>query len=42
MLTVTIQCGSPEHLEQFLKMGVDVGTARTLDNLVAHVAARRA
>ena len=38
LMTVTIRCASPEHLEQFVKMGVDVGTARTLDNLVAHVA----
>jgi uncharacterized protein YndB with AHSA1/START domain len=38
LMTVTIQCSSAEHLEQFLRIGVDVGTARTLDNLVAHVA----
>lgn len=38
-MTVTIKCASPEHLEQFVRMGVDVGTSRTLDNLVAHVAA---
>ncbi len=36
-MTVTIRCASDEHLEQFVKLGVDVGTARTLDNLVAHV-----
>jgi uncharacterized protein YndB with AHSA1/START domain len=41
LMTVTIQCASPEHLEQFIRMGVDVGTARTLDNLVAHVARMR-
>jgi uncharacterized protein YndB with AHSA1/START domain len=34
-MTVEIECGSAEHLEQFLKMGVDVGTSQTLDNLVA-------
>src|SRR5271163_3947810 len=38
-MTVTIKCASPEHLEQFVRMGVDVGTSRTLANLVAHVAA---
>jgi uncharacterized protein YndB with AHSA1/START domain len=36
-MTVSIRCASAEHLEQFVKLGVDVGTARTLDNLVAHV-----
>jgi uncharacterized protein YndB with AHSA1/START domain len=40
-MTVTIRCASAEHLEQFVKLGVDVGTAKTLDNLVAHVAAHR-
>jgi uncharacterized protein YndB with AHSA1/START domain len=37
LLTVTIKCGSAAQLDQFLKMGIDVGTAQTLDNLVAHV-----
>ena len=36
-LMVTIVCSSAEHLEQYIKMGVDVGTAQTLDNLVAFV-----
>lgn len=36
-MVVEIECASAEHLEQFLKMGVDVGTAQTLDNLVAYV-----
>ena len=36
-LRVTIVCSSGEHLEQYIKMGVDVGTAQTLDNLVAFV-----
>jgi uncharacterized protein YndB with AHSA1/START domain len=36
-LTVTIRCASAEHLEQFVKMGVDAGTNQTLDNLVAYV-----
>jgi uncharacterized protein YndB with AHSA1/START domain len=34
-MTVEIECRSPEHLEQYLKMGVDVGTSQTLDNLGA-------
>jgi uncharacterized protein YndB with AHSA1/START domain len=40
-MTVTIRCASAEHLETFVKLGVDEGTARTLDNLVAYVAAHR-
>ena len=36
-LTVRIECGSATHLEQYLKMGIDAGTAKTLDNLVAYV-----
>jgi len=36
-LTVTIRCASAEHLEQFVKLGVDAGTDRTLDNLVAYL-----
>lgn len=40
-MTVTIRCGSAEHLEQFVKLGVDAGTDKTLDNLVAYLAARR-
>jgi uncharacterized protein YndB with AHSA1/START domain len=39
-LTVEIQCRSPEHLDAFLKSGVDVGTSRTLDNLVAYLSKR--
>jgi uncharacterized protein YndB with AHSA1/START domain len=39
-MTVEIQCGSAEELEQFLRMGIDKGTARTLDNLVNYIAAR--
>ena len=41
-MRVTIRCASAEHLAQFLQHGVDVGTAQTLDNLVAHVTAARA
>jgi uncharacterized protein YndB with AHSA1/START domain len=36
-MTVAIECRSAEHLEQYLAMGVDVGTAQTLDNLVEYV-----
>jgi uncharacterized protein YndB with AHSA1/START domain len=36
-MTVEIECGSDEQLDQFLKMGVDHGTSQTLDNLVAYV-----
>jgi uncharacterized protein YndB with AHSA1/START domain len=32
-LMVTIACTSAEHLEMFLKLGVDTGTSRTLGNL---------
>ena len=39
-LSVEIQCSSGEHLQQFLKAGVDEGTSRTLDNLVGYVSAR--
>ncbi len=41
-MTVTIRCASAEHLEQLVKLGVDAGTDRTLDNLVAHVAKKAA
>jgi uncharacterized protein YndB with AHSA1/START domain len=41
-MTVEIECRSAEHLDQYLKMGVDVGTARTLDNLVAYAQRRLA
>lgn len=37
-MRVSIRCASPEHLEQFLKVGVREGTDRTLDNLVAYLA----
>jgi uncharacterized protein YndB with AHSA1/START domain len=39
-MMVEIECRSAEQLDQFLKIGVDVGTSQTLDNLVAY--ARRA
>lgn len=37
LMTVSIRCASAEHLAMYLQLGVDTGTARTLDNLVAHV-----
>jgi uncharacterized protein YndB with AHSA1/START domain len=36
-LSVEIQCRSSEHLRQFLQAGIDEGTSRTLDNLVAYI-----
>jgi uncharacterized protein YndB with AHSA1/START domain len=41
-MTVTIRCGSKEHLEQFVKLGVAVNTDRTFDNLVAHMSKKAA
>ena len=38
-LTVKIECGSAAKLEQYLTMGIDTGTAKTLDNLAAYVSA---
>ena len=34
-MVVEIICSSPEHLQQFVQMGVAAGTSQTLDNLVA-------
>jgi uncharacterized protein YndB with AHSA1/START domain len=39
-MTVEIECRSEEQLDQFLKMGVNVGTDQTLDNLVAYMRSR--
>jgi uncharacterized protein YndB with AHSA1/START domain len=36
-MTVEIVCGSPDHLAQFVGMGVAAGTSQTLDNLVGFV-----
>jgi uncharacterized protein YndB with AHSA1/START domain len=36
-MTVTIRCASAEHLETFVRLGVDRGTDQTLDNLVAYL-----
>lgn len=41
-MKVEIECRSAEQLDQFLKMGVDVGTSQTLDNLVAYARSRSA
>jgi nicotinate-nucleotide pyrophosphorylase len=41
-MTVEIECRSAEQLDQYLKMGVDVGTSQTLDNLVAYARSRSA
>ncbi len=38
-LTVRIECGSADMLDQYLRMNVDTGTAKTLDNLVEYVGA---
>lgn len=38
-LTVRIECGSADNLEQFLKIGIADGTAKTLDNLADYIAA---
>ena len=37
LMRVTMRCASAEHLEQFVMMGIDENTGRTLDNLVARV-----
>jgi uncharacterized protein YndB with AHSA1/START domain len=40
-MKVDIRCASAEHLQQFLKLGVQTGTEQTLDNLVARMNAMR-
>lgn len=40
-LSVTIQSPSREHFEMFMKLGVNEGTAQTLNNLGDHVTGRR-
>lgn len=37
-MTVSIRCASAEQLAQFVALGVADNTARTLDNLAAHLA----
>ncbi len=39
-MKVEIRCASADHLEQFLKIGIQTGTDQTLDNLVARLQAR--
>ena len=41
-MTVRIECGSAAQLDEFVKMGVAVGTSQTLDNLVEYLSAPRA
>jgi len=41
-MRVLIRCASPEHLEQFLRVGIRENTDRTLDNLVSGMQARAA
>jgi len=41
-MIVEIECRSAEQLDQFVRMGVDVGTSQTLDNLVAYSAKQAA
>jgi uncharacterized protein YndB with AHSA1/START domain len=36
-MVVTITSPNAEHFEMFVKLGVNQGTTRTLDNLVAHL-----
>jgi uncharacterized protein YndB with AHSA1/START domain len=36
-LTMTMACASKEHRDALLKMRIDVGTSRTLDNLEAYL-----
>lgn len=40
-MTVEIVCNSPEHLEQYVKLGVAIGTAQTCDNLMNFLRKRR-
>jgi uncharacterized protein YndB with AHSA1/START domain len=40
-MIVTIKCPTAEHLENFLTMGVNEGTAETLDNLVNFIKSRQ-
>lgn len=36
-MVVLIRCASADHLAQFIARGVQAGTEKTLDNLVAHL-----
>lgn len=39
-MNVSIQSPTPEHFEMFVKLGVQVGTSKTMDNLVAFIHGR--
>jgi uncharacterized protein YndB with AHSA1/START domain len=39
-MVVEIICSGPEHLAQFVQMGVANGTSQTLDNLVEYTASK--
>jgi hypothetical protein len=39
-MAVEIECRSAEQLDQYLTMGVGVGTSQTLDNLVVYARRR--
>jgi uncharacterized protein YndB with AHSA1/START domain len=41
LMSVSIQSPTAEHFEMFVKLGVQAGTAQTLDNLVALLGRRR-
>jgi uncharacterized protein YndB with AHSA1/START domain len=36
-MIVEIACRSPDHLAQFVAMGIAAGTSQTLDNLASHL-----
>lgn len=40
-MTLEIVCNSAEHLEHYIKLGVDRGTSKTCDNLVAFIREHR-
>ena len=40
LMSVSIQSPSTEHFEMFVKLGVQAGTSKTLDNLVALLGGR--
>lgn len=42
LMSVSIQCPSTEHFEMLVKLGVQTGTSKTLDNLVELLAGRPA
>jgi uncharacterized protein YndB with AHSA1/START domain len=42
LLTVRIECSSASHLDNYLKAGIDTGTARTIDNLAAYLDPKQA